>query len=913
MSDNDKPANPSLPPDNNIPLNGAENQQNPQSPDNKQSSNPNDSENHHDNHVEGYDAKNIKILRGIQAVRQTPSMYIADTSSFGLHHLCYEIVNNSIDEAICGHCDQITVKIHPDNSITVIDNGRGIPVDEHPTEKKSALEVITTSLHSGGKFDRNSYKVSGGLHGVGIAVVNALSEQMQIEVCRDGWAHLQSYHCGKPNGPVEKIGKTTTRGTKIWFKPDPTIFDTTVYSYGIISNRLRELSFLTPGVRISFTDERENKTETFYSTDGLQGFVQHLNQNKTAIHPDIICLKKEVNDAISGRVLVEFAFQYNDSYSEIVYAYANNIHTREGGTHISGLRSGLTRTLNLYAKKENLIKDKIVPSGEDWREGLTLVLSIKLPHPQFEGQTKARLGNHEVDGMIETAVNELLSVYLEEHPQTAHAIVAKGLNAAHVREATRKVRDLERQRKTPLHSAGLPGKLSDCSNHNLEETELYLVEGDSAGGSAKSGRDRRFQAILPLKGKIINVEKTRMDHVLQHAELKVIVTALGTGIQNEFSLERRRYGKIIIMTDADVDGSHIRTLLLTFFFRNMLPLIEAGYVYIAQPPLYRFRRKKREQYIYSDQEFANALLTFGCEGAKLKILSNQTILEGKKLLQFVQELANLERQLSILEKYQITVSEFLQTRDPQSGFFPQFRYKYKDQQGYFRDDEALHSFIKQQEMLGYELVIQEYPLYSLFGQLNTLSNNHHSSVTPKNGNINKLSSSQANKPSNSTNHTQLTDHTNQQDNSSNTIQPSTTTKQDIAVQALHTTEIEKSITILESYGVDCRKYFATDTVQFELIEEQKNLQITNLSQIITNIKQLGREGLDVQRYKGLGEMNPEQLWTTTMNPQTRTLFQVRLEDASEADHLFSVLMGLDVGPRRIYIEKHAMDVRNLDV
>ncbi len=806
--------------------------------------------------IEEYGANSIKVLGGTEAVRQTPAMYIGDTSTFGLHHLVYEIVDNSIDEALAGYCNQIIVKIHPDNSISIVDNGRGIPVEYHEKEKKSALEVITTVLHSGGKFDRNSYKVSGGLHGVGISVVNALSERMEIEVFRDGWVHIQAYERGKPVTEVKKIGKTSKRGTKVWFKPDSTIFDSVVYSYGILSKRLRELSFLNQGIQIHLHDERDGKTEVFYSEDGIRAFVQHLNQSRNILHNDVIYFQKEVQDETLGRVIVECALQYHDGYNETLYAYANNIHTRDGGTHVSGFRSALTRTLNFYAKKENLLKDKdkAVPVGDDWREGLTVVLSLKIPEPQFEGQTKAKLGNREVQSLVETVVNDLLAVYLEEHPQSAKAIVAKGLNAARVREATRKVRDIERQRKTPLHSGGLPGKLADCSDHDIEATELYLVEGDSAGGSAKSGRDRRFQAILPLKGKILNVEKTRLDKILSHNEIKMIITALGTGIQNEFSLEKRRYGKIIIMTDADVDGSHIRTLLLTFFFRNMRPLIEEGYVYIAQPPLYKFKRKKREQYVYSDAEFQNALLEFGCEEARLRIIKNNAALTKDTLYALGQAISALDHHLKILEQCGISSKEFLVSRDPQTKLFPKFKYSYHHQTGYFFSQEQINEFIQQQEKLGNEILMQE-----------DLVNG------TENGNR-------------------------------------------LQIHEIHGAEaIQKSVNLLEEYELSTNIHAISKDAQFELSDERDTIPIYSLQQMLQEIRNLGRKGLEVQRYKGLGEMNPDQLWITTMNPKTRTLFQVRLEDASESERLFSVLMGSNVEPRRDFIERHALEVRNLDI
>ena len=805
-----------------------------------------------------YGASSIKVLGGIEAVRQTPAMYIGDTSSYGLHHLVYEIVDNSIDESLAGYCTHVAVIIHPDNSITVTDNGRGIPVDIHEKENKSALEVITTVLHAGGKFDHNSYKVSGGLHGVGISVVNALTEKMEAEVSRDGYVHFQSYMRGKPLGDVKKLGKTQNHGTKIWFKPDPEIFDDCVYSYGILSKRLRELSFLNRGVNITLSDQREGKTEVFYTDDGIKAFVIHLNQNRNPIHKEVIHIDKEI-ETENGIVSVELAMQYHDGYNETAYPYANNIYTREGGTHLSGFKSALTRTLNTYGKNGNLLKDKLVPIGDDWREGLTLVLAIKLPNPQFEGQTKSKLGNREIQGIVETAVNEELSIYLEEHPQTAKAIINKGVNAAHVRQATKKVRDLERQRKSPLHSGGLPGKLADCSSKDVETTELYLVEGDSAGGSAKAGRDRRFQAILPLRGKILNVEKARLDKILAHNEIKMIVTALGAGIQNEFDVSKRRYGKLIIMTDADVDGSHIRTLLLTFLFRNMLPLLEAGCVYIAQPPLYKFKRRRKEQYVYSDREFQTTLVEFGMEGTTLRIDGGME-LKGETLDEMLKALSSLGYHLRMLDKYGISPKEFLAHRDSQSGNLPRFQYFYQNQYGYFYSEDELNSFIEnEEERLGQEIFVQE----NLDDALNGIDRQEDKNILYK--------------------------------------------------REIHgAEEIYKSVAVVEQAGLSIDNYFEPGP-EYQLTDDKDVIKGRRLNEILEQVKMLGKKGLDVQRYKGLGEMNADQLWITTMNPQTRTLLKVRLEDASEAERLFSILMGNNVEPRRDFIEKHALEVRELDI
>ncbi|HPY75680.1 MAG TPA: DNA topoisomerase (ATP-hydrolyzing) subunit B [Planctomycetota bacterium] len=812
-----------------------------------------------------YRANNIKVLAGVAAVRQTPAMYIGDTASYGLHHLVYEIVDNSIDEALAGYCTHILVKIHLDNSVTVIDNGRGIPVDYHEEEKKSALEVITTVLHAGGKFDKSSYKVSGGLHGVGIAAVNALSEKMEVEVYRDGYTYFQSYEAGHPLAEVKKGSKTTNRGTKVWFKADESIFDEVVYNYNILAKRLRELSFLNKGIHITLEDERDGKREEFYNEEGIKAFVTHLNQNHTPLHPDVIYFETDYLDAEIGNVYVALAMQYHDGYNETCYTFANNIHTKDGGTHLSGFRGALTRSMNAYIKKE-ITKEKNIPIGDDWREGLTFVLSVKLAKPQFEGQTKAKLGNREIQGIVETVVNDKLSVYLEENPQVAKTIVTKGLNAARVREAARKVRDLERQRKTPLQSAGLPGKLSDCSNHDITTTELYLVEGDSAGGSAKSGRDRRFQAILPLKGKILNVEKATLDKILDNNEVKYMVTALGAGIQNDFDVEKRRYGKVIIMTDADIDGSHIRTLLLTFFFRNMRPLIEHGCVYIAQPPLFKFTRKRKEVYIYSDQEYYNTLLEFGTEEAKLRIQKTNRILESVQLRQLLQKLSSLNMQFNLLAQHNVDSHSYLQARHPVTKRYPRFKYTYQGESGYFFTEDEVHDFLLQEkEKTGEDIFVHKELEISM------------SFLTPQ-----------------------------------SEIQP----KYILYLREIYgSNEIFKLANSIENLGFSMDNYYRNENQEnlYELLEDKEIYSVHSLYELVEFVQNLAKKGLDVQRYKGLGEMNPDQLWTTTMNPETRTLFQVRLEDASEAEQLFAILMGSEVEPRRNFIEQHALEVQNLDV
>ncbi|MFH0963536.1 MAG: DNA topoisomerase (ATP-hydrolyzing) subunit B [Planctomycetota bacterium] len=789
-----------------------------------------------------YDATTIKVLGGIEAVRKRPAMYIGDTSTRGIHHLVYEVVDNSIDEAMAGFCTHIDVVLHLDGSVSVDDDGRGIPVDLHQELKKPAVEVVLTTLHSGGKFDHDSYKVSGGLHGVGLSCVNALAEWLEVEIKLNEKIYHQEYRRGKPVTQLTTRGKAKRTGTKVTFKPDPEIFGDLSVSFDTLTTRLRELAFLNRGIEITIAQESEEegvppRSEIFRYDGGIKMFVQRLNEGKTPIHPDIVCF-----ETASNGIVVELALQYNDGYSESVFSFANNINTHEGGTHLSGFRSALTRTLNQYARNTGLLKNDAPPTGDDLREGLTAVISVKLPDPQFEGQTKTRLGNREVQGLVETIVNESLGSYLEEHPSTARSIVQKAILAARAREAARKARELAR-RKGALSSGNLPGKLADCSSSDVETTEIYVVEGDSAGGSAKQGRDRRTQAILPLRGKILNVEKARVDKMLGNELIGTLISAIGTGIGvEEFDISRLRYGKVIIMTDADVDGSHIRTLLLTFFYRHMPDLIGAGRIFIAQPPLYRVSRKQKEEYVYSDREMREALLKLGLE--EVSLVAGKRELSGAELLKLAGTLSRLEELARRVERRSIAFREFLALAD-RSGRLPRYRVAVVD---------------------GFRFLHKESEIRKLVSSAPSREEGERIEAT---------------------------------------ITPLHEADEIEAAQD----ELAKLDFKRDDYLPRARE----DKPRFLLRTEDGDTPLPGLCDFLPAVRRIGQKGLDIQRYKGLGEMNPEQLWQTTMDPERRTLIRVTVADAVKADRMFTILMGAGVEPRRQFIEQHALEVRNLDI
>ena len=803
-----------------------------------------------------YGADKIKVLEGLEAVQKRPAMYIGSTGALGLHHLVYEVVDNAIDEALADFCDTINVTIHIDNSITVVDNGRGIPVGVHKPSGRPAAEIVMTVLHAGGKFDNDSYKVSGGLHGVGVSVVNALSESLALEIWREGKVYQQSYTRGKPDSDLKETGTTKRRGTKVTFKPDADVFETTVYGFDTLAHRLRELAFLNAGVRITLDDERDGKNHDFRYEGGINSFVQYLNKNRTAVNAEPIYMRGH-RDGID----MELSLQWNDAYAETLHAFANNINTQEGGTHVSGLRAALTRTLNTYVTRQNLAKGlKESIGGDDIREGLTAVISVKIPHPQFEGQTKTKLGNTEVKGIVETIVNDHLGAYLEEHPAIAKRIVNKTIEAARAREAARQARDLVR-RKGALDNSSLPGKLADCQERDPERCELYIVEGESAGGSAKQGRDRRFQAILPIKGKILNVEKARFDKMIGSDEIRTIIAALGCGIGDEdFNYDKLRYHRIIIMTDADVDGSHIRTLLLTFFYRQMRELIEKGHIHIAQPPLYRVKRGRGETYVKDDQELEAWLFKRAAETRMLKLPTRE--LAGDELEDLLHKLVTFQRYQSIIERRgpAADIVHALLSRDAEDEVF------FSDRNQLEQLATALSTTVRTVRVADDE----EHNAHALV-------------VEDRDGGLAR--------------------------------------SQTVGIEFVRSAEYRALLTSFRAIeGISgpmlvtaVTKDGSADNDEAKEVDASKSVEVADLNELVQHFLAAGKRGVAINRYKGLGEMNPDQLWATTMDPDNRTLLQVRAEDETAAHVMFTTLMGDQVEPRRKFIEDNALNVKNLDV
>jgi DNA gyrase subunit B len=789
-----------------------------------------------------YTAESIKVLKGLEAVQKRPAMYIGSTGPEGLHHLVYEVVDNSIDEALAGYCSTIEVTIHVDSSITVIDDGRGIPVGMHKKEKKPAAEVVMTTLHSGGKFDTKSYQVSGGLHGVGVSVVNALAEKLDLEIKREGGVYTQSYKRGKPTTGLKKIGKTKKTGTKVTFKPDPEVFNSIEFNFDILSQRLRELSYLNKGLLISIVDERTDKRNDFQYKGGINEFVQYLNQNKSVLNPKPICFECQKDD-----VIIDMALQYNTSYSENIFTFVNNINTTEGGTHLIGFKAALTRSINNYANANNLIKDlKQNLTGDDTREGLCAVLSLKMKNPQFEGQTKTKLGNSEIKGLVESLVNEQLSIYFEENPAISKKVVTKILEAARAREAARTARELAR-RKGVLESTSLPGKLADCQERDPAESEIFIVEGDSAGGSAKQARDRRFQAILPLKGKILNVEKSKFDKILKSEEIGILISALGTGVeQADFHLDKLRYHKVIIMTDADVDGSHIRTLLMTFFYRQMPQLIEKGHLYIAQPPLYKISKGKSFQYLRDEREFERHMIRKISEEFQIKVSKCKEPIKGDKFRKFFQKIIAKKNYIQVLERknFPFFLIQILLDNGAENVDFLRKQNKVENIQTLL-NEKGIVSVVSKDE---------EHGLYELAFNFQVNGMNVSSKV-----NMDLINSAE--------------------------------------YQNLF--QIHKD---LESFRPP-----------FYVLSDSDRVKIENESKLLEYLYEHGKKGIVIQRYKGLGEMAPAQLWETTMDPEIRYLLHVSIQDAVEADKIFTILMGGEVEPRRNFIEENALEAQNLDI
>ena len=816
-----------------------------------------------------YTASKITVLEGLEAVRKRPSMYIGDTGERGLHHLVYEAVDNSIDEALAGYATHVEVTIRPDNSIRVSDDGRGIPVDMHE-EGKPAVEVVMTILHAGGKFDHNAYKVSGGLHGVGISCVNALSKWMKVEVHRGGKAYEIGFERGNTVEPLKELGPVSDCGTTVTFKPDEEIFSTTVYKWDILKNRLRELAFLNSGVRITLTDEREGQQnkEAFHYEGGISEFVTMLNKDKQALYPVIYMHKAK--DGLD----VEVAMQYNNGFSETIYSYANNINTFEGGTHLTGFQSALTRVINAYGKSANLLKGDKSMSGVDTREGLTAVVSVKVPDPQFEGQTKTKLGNNEVKGIVDSVVNEALSTFLEENPQTARDIVGKAIVASNAREAARKARELI-QRKGALEGFSLPGKLADCSSKDPSICELYIVEGDSAGGSAKQGRDSKFQAILPIRGKLLNVEKTRKDKMLENKEIQSMIAAIGCGLDDNFDISKLRYNRVVIMTDADVDGSHIRTLLLTFFYRQMPDLIKTGHVYIAKPPLFKVKRKNDEQYIETEEQLDAYLFNIGSSDIEV-YRTDGSMLTPEQVKQITGFIARAHHLSEALQRHGLATEYYFSLAKDMK--FPVARIMVRETDGRMTEQFVYTEEEKKQYV---EEAIQRLPKY-----------------TPE---------QEAAKSETITVPGESVD-----DDEAGVLQQTFHPSIDVT-EIFESSDCEALYRDIADAGYNPENLFQEADDLFRVVESDKQQKIRSLKGLAEEVKRNGRQGLAINRYKGLGEMNHDQLWDTTMDPEKRKMIQVKMEDAVEADRMFTLLMGDSVEPRRDYIEKYAAGVKDLDL
>ena len=817
-----------------------------------------------------YTSADLKHLSDREHVRERFGMYIGDNTSRGLHHLVYEVVDNSIDECMANYAKHVGVTVNVDGSVTVEDDGRGIPVDRHPQLSEemerdvSTLEGVMTVLKFGGKFEKGAYQTSGGLHGVGVTVVNFLSEWCEVEVSREGHVWQQEYQRGEPTGPVRKMGTTARAGTKTTFKPDPQIFPQTKFSWDILARRLRELAFLNSGVRISFADSASGTSEEYCYERGVEEFVEYLNKASDPVHADVISIKGSSDD-----VSWDIALQYTGEYTESLHSYVNNISTTEGGTHVSGFRAALTRALNTYGKKTGIYKD-LVPTGEDVREGLTTVISIRVPHPQFEGQTKTKLGNGEVEGIINSAVGDFLGKYLEENPKSAKAIVHKTVLAAEAREAAKKAKQLLRERKGALSGGGLPGKLRDCTSRDVERCELYLVEGDSAGGSAEGGRHREYQAILPLRGKIINAYKSREDKVLANEEVRSMISAIGAGIGDEADLGKRRYDKIVIMTDADVDGSHIRTLLLTFFYRQMYRLVAEGHVYVAQPPLFRVRSKKTVYYVQTEDEMKTQLLDQGL-GEGVFSPGDGREIAGEEMQKLCRTLSGLEDALVALEKRGVSLRDHAGRRDAKTGKLPMYHVYYGVEEHWFTSRDELESFVKGKEKAaGGELAVGRMAEAEAAGD-----------TTPGTA-------------------------------------PGTGDDQLVVVDLHEVRSINAALKELDAMGFGIDSLLPEDRTgseepRYKLRRGDNEIGLEDLRGLLTAVRRAGEKGLSITRFKGLGEMNAEELRDTTLDPANRTLLRVTMTDAAAADDLFRVLMGEKVEPRREFIEKHALDVKNLDV